>query len=647
VRLAVDIGGTFTDLVYVDEDGNVSFYKLSSTPKAPEEGLLQGIKEMGVRFKEVVHATTVATNALLGQLNLELPPVALMTTKGFKDVIEIGRQNRPELYNPYFERPKPLVPRELRLEVEERVNAEGRILVPLNEKEAEELVKEASRVAVALAISFLHSYANPENEVKAKKIAEKYFRHVSVSSEVAPEPREYERTSTTVVNAALMPIVSRYLNALEGVMAKYNAKLYVMASSGGLVDSSEASKRPIQIIESGPAAGLVGVQAFSRELGIGNAISFDMGGTTAKAGTVINGEVNVTTEYEVGGRTHYGRIVKGSGYPVRFPFVDLVEVSAGGGTIIWRDEAGALRVGPTSAGADPGPMSYGKGGKSPTLTDANLVLGRIGERLLSGQMTLRKDLALRGLSALGDPEEVALNALRLAVLEMARAIRLVTVERGIDPSTMTLFAFGGAGPQFALEIAEELGIRQVLVPPQPGLFSAMGMLFADEKFEIRKSFPNDLERDFQELERELVKRLGEVDYFLRYADVRYEGQGWELTVQVNDVNKLREEFEKKHEVTYGFKLDRPIEVVTIRVFAVRRTKRPRMPDPPINSKPSVSSRKVMFDSWQEVPVYVRETLPMGFEIEGPAVIEEYSSTTILKPGWRARVEKMGAMRCWR
>ncbi|MBW9141132.1 MAG: hydantoinase/oxoprolinase family protein [Candidatus Aramenus sp.] len=647
MRLAVDIGGTFTDLVYVDEDGNVRFYKLSSTPKAPEEGLLQGIEEMGVRFKEVVHATTVATNALLGQLNLELPPVALMTTKGFKDVIEIGRQNRPELYNPYFERPKPLVPRELRLEVEERVNAEGRILVPLNEKEAEELVKEASRVAVALAISFLHSYANPENEVKAKKIAEKYFRHVSVSSEVAPEPREYERTSTTVVNAALMPIVSRYLNALEGVMAKYNAKLYVMASSGGLVDSSEASKRPIQIIESGPAAGLVGVQAFSRELGIGNAISFDMGGTTAKAGTVINGEVNVTTEYEVGGRTHYGRIVKGSGYPVRFPFVDLVEVSAGGGTIIWRDEAGALRVGPTSAGADPGPMSYGKGGKSPTLTDANLVLGRIGERLLSGQMTLRKDLALRGLSALGDPEEVALNALRLAVLEMARAIRLVTVERGIDPSTMTLFAFGGAGPQFALEIAEELGIRQVIIPPQPGLFSAMGMLFADEKFEIRKSFPSDLERDFQELERELVKRLGEVDYFLRYADVRYEGQGWELTVQVNDVNKLREEFEKKHEATYGFKLDRPIEVVTIRVFAVRRTKRPRMPDPPINSKPSVSSRKVMFDSWQEVPVYVRETLPMGFEIEGPAVIEEYSSTTILKPGWRARVEKMGAMRCWR
>jgi N-methylhydantoinase A len=647
VRLAVDIGGTFTDLVYVDDDGNVRFYKLSSTPKAPEEGLLQGIEEMGVKLTEVVHATTVATNALLGQINLELSPVALMTTKGFKDVIEIGRQNRPELYNPYFERPKPLVPRELRLEVEERVNAEGKVLVPLNEREAEELAKEASKVAIALAISFLHSYTNPKNEVKAKKIAEKYFKYVSVSSEVAPEPREYERTSTTVVNAVLMPIVSRYLNALEGVMAKYNAKLYVMASSGGLVDSSEASKRPIQIIESGPAAGLVGVQAFSRELGIDNAISFDMGGTTAKAGTVINGEVNVTTEYEVGGRTHYGRIVKGSGYPVRFPFVDLVEVSAGGGTIIWRDEAGALRVGPTSAGADPGPMSYGKGGKSPTLTDANLVLGRIGERLLSGQMTLRKDLALMGLSALGDPEEVALNALRLAVLEMARAIRLVTVERGIDPSTMTLFAFGGAGPQFALEIAEELGIRQVIVPPQPGLFSAMGMLFADKKFEARKSFPNDLERDFQELERELAKRLGEVDYFLRYADVRYEGQGWELTVQINDVNKLKEEFERKHESTYGFKLDRPIEVVTIRVFAVRRTRRPRMPDPPTYCTPSVSSREVMFDSWQEVPVYVRETLPMGFEIEGPAVIEEYSSTTVLRPGWRARVEKMGALRCWR
>jgi N-methylhydantoinase A len=648
MTIAVDVGGTFTDIISMDENGNLQYYKLSTTPKNPEIGIYQGIKKLGIKTSEIIHATTIATNSLLGQVNLDLPKVVLLTTKGFRDVIEIGRQNRPELYNPYFEKPRVLIPREFRYEVSERVDANGNEIIKLDEEEAENKIKEGSKKATSIAIVFLHSYLDPLHEKIAKNIALKYSKYVSISSEVAPEPREYERTSTTVINALLMPIVSRYLESLEGLLKEFgNPKLYIMSSSGGLIDSKEASYKPVQIIESGPAAGVVGVLALSKIFDIKNAISFDMGGTTAKAGSIINGEIEITSEYEVGGKTHYGRVVKGSGYPVRFPFIDLAEVSAGGGTIIWRDEAGALRIGPLSAGADPGPMSYNKGGDKPTLTDASLVLGRINEKLLSGEMTLRKDLAIEGLKKLGNEEDVAENALKLANLEMGRAIRLVTVERGLDPSEFTLFAFGGAGPQFALDVAEELGIKEVVIPPAPGLFSAMGMFFADKKFEARKSYPTDLFRDYEYLEKELLNKLGKVDYFIRYADVRYEGQGWELTVQVTDPSKIREDFENKHFSVYGFKLDKPIEIVTIRVFAVVTSTKPKIPDPPKTLNPKMYYRKVKFDDWINTPVYVRETLPFGFHVEGPAIIEEYSSTTIINPGWSASIGKMGSisLRC--
>jgi N-methylhydantoinase A len=649
--VAVDIGGTFTDFVYVRGDGSLGFYKVLSTPRSPEVAVLEGLRVLG-GASFVVHATTIATNALRGQVGLELPRVALVTTRGFRDVVEIGRQNRPRLYDPFFEKPRPLVPRDLRFEVDERVDFRGSILKPLDVRELESLGSRLGALGVeSAAIIFLHSYANPVHEVLAEGVLSRYVGYVSPSYKVAPEPREYERASTTVVNAALMPIVSGYLERLiKGLRELGVMELSIMSSSGGLVTVEEAMVRPVQIVESGPAAGVIATAELSRMLGIPRAISFDMGGTTAKAGTVVDFEVEVTSEYEVGGEAHHGRIVKGSGYPIRFPFVDLAEVSAGGGSIIWRDEVGALRVGPISAGADPGPVCYGRGGVRPTITDANLALGRIGDYMLGGAMKLDRSASIKALQALGDPEVVAWEAISIANLEMARAIRLVTVERGLDPADFTLVAFGGAGPQHAVEIAEELGVRSVVVPPHPGLFSALGLLLADWRFEARVAYPVDLEEAYLKLEGELLGRLGRVDYFVRYADVRYEGQGWELTVPVGRPARLddvRRAFEEKHLATYGFTLeDRSVEVVLARVFAVIRRVKPSLPKPRALGEPRVKVvRKVYFkDGWVNTPVYWRDDLPVGYKIEGPAIVEEYDSTTVIPPGWVAVVGGHGELR---
>jgi len=649
--VAVDIGGTFTDFVYVRGDGSLGFYKVLSTPRSPEVAVLEGLRVLG-GASFVVHATTIATNALRGQVGLELPRVALVTTRGFRDVVEIGRQNRPRLYDPLFEKPRPLVPRDLRFEVDERVDFRGSILKPLDVRELESLGSRLGALGVeSAAIVFLHSYANPVHEVLAEGVLSKHVGYVSPSYKVAPEPREYERTSTTVVNATLMPIVSGYLERLiKGLRELGVMELSIMSSSGGLITVEEAMVRPVQIVESGPAAGVIATAELSRMLGIPRAISFDMGGTTAKAGTVVDFEVEVTSEYEVGGEAHHGRIVKGSGYPIRFPFVDLAEVSAGGGSIIWRDEVGALRVGPISAGADPGPVCYGRGGVRPTITDANLALGRIGDYMLGGAMKLDRSASIKALQALGDPEVVAWEAISIANLEMARAIRLVTVERGLDPADFTLVAFGGAGPQHAVEIAEELGVRSVVVPPHPGLFSALGLLLADWRFEARVAYPVDLEEAYLKLEGELLGRLGRVDYFVRYADVRYEGQGWELTVPVGRPARLddvKRAFEEKHLATYGFTLeDRSVEVVLARVFAVIRRVKPGLPKPRALGEPRVKVvRKVYFkDGWVNTPVYWRDDLPVGYKIEGPAIVEEYDSTTVIPPGWVAVVGGHGELR---
>jgi N-methylhydantoinase A len=649
--VAVDVGGTFTDFVYIREDGFLGFYKILSTPRNPEVAVLEGLRVLG-GASSVIHATTIATNALRGQVGLELPRVALVTTRGFRDVIEIGRQNRPRLYDPFFEKPKPLVPRDLRFEVDERVDFRGYILKPLDVGEVESIgFKLRASGVESVAVIFLHSYVNPVHEVLAEEALLKHVRHVSPSYKVAPEPREYERASTTVVNAALMPIVSGYLERLSSGLKELGVvELSIMSSSGGLISVEEATFKPVQVVESGPAAGVIATAELSRVLGIPRVISFDMGGTTAKAGTVVDFEVEVTSEYEVGGEAHHGRVVKGSGYPVRFPFVDLAEVSAGGGSIIWRDEAGALRVGPISAGSDPGPACYGRGGVKPTITDANLVLGRIGDYILGGKVKLDRGSSIKAFQALGDPEVTAWDAISIANLEMARAIRLVTVERGLDPLEFTLVAFGGAGPQHAAEIAEELGVRSVVIPPHPGLFSALGLLLADWRFEARTAHPADLEGAYLKLEEELLRIHGRVDYFVRYADVRYEGQGWELTVPVSRpamVEDVRRVFEEKHRAVYGFTLeDRGVEVVVSRVFAVIRRVKPSLPKPVARGEPKVrEARKAYFkDGWATAPVYWRDDLPLGYRLEGPAVVEEYDSTTIIPPGWVAVVGDLGELR---
>jgi len=642
--VAVDVGGTFTDFVAVDENGNLSAFKLLTTPKRPEEAVIKGLAKLSP-IEEVLHASTIGTNALLGQVGLELPRVALFTTKGFRDVIEIGRQNRPRLYDLFFEKPRPLVPRHLRFEVDERVLPDGTVLKPVDAAEVESYAEKAlGHGVVSVAVAFLHSYLNPANEEAAAAVLKRHFRYVTLSSEVSPEPREYERTSTAVVNAALMPLVGRYLEELGRYVSSRGGRLYVMASSGGLVTVEEASRRPVQLIESGPAGGVVAAAEFAKALDVKRVISFDMGGTTAKAGTVVDFEPEITTEYEVGGESHHGRVVKGSGYPVRFPFIDLAEVSAGGGTIVWRDEAGALRVGPTSAGADPGPVCYGLGGTEPTVTDANVVLGRVAS-LLGGEMRLDAEAAFKAFKKLGDPVETAWRAVQLANMEMARAVRLVTVERGLDPSEFVLFAFGGAGPQHAAELAEELGISTVVIPPEPGVFTALGMLFADSKFEARASYPRDLEEGFRRLEETLS--VHNPTYYVRLADIRYVGQGWELVVPVGrpaDEEQIRKTFEERHMATYGFKLDKPIEVVTIRVFAVVTRRKPKLREPLAGGEPKpVSYRKVYFGEWVETPVYRRENLPRGFKADGPVVIEERHSVTVVPPRWRVEVGKMGVL----
>ncbi len=637
--VSADIGGTFTDIVVQDNGIITGYFKVPTTPREPASGLIAGMqKHLGKDPDEIVHATTIATNALLGQYGLELPGVSLLTTEGFRDVIEIGRQNRPGLYDLFFQRPRMIVARDSRHEASERTDSSGRILMEIGLPEIraimENILMEGSE---AVAVCFINSYLNPENEKKACNLLKEKFSYVSGSYSVAPEQREYERTSTTVVNAALMPIVSKYIRDLQDRLSGHgNPSLSIMASSGGLSSPEDVYERPVQILESGPAAGVIAAAELSRLLGLRNAISFDMGGTTAKAGTVVGGEVSLTSEYEVGGSSHHGRVTRGSGYPVRYPFVDLSEVSAGGGTVIWKDSAGALRIGPVSSGADPGPMCYGKGGREPTITDANLVLGILGESLLGGEMLLDRGAAVEGLSRLGDPFEVAESAISLADLEMARAIRIVTVERGLDPSGFTMIAFGGAGPQHAARIAEELGMTEVVIPPAPGLFSASGLLLSDWKYEERESFPEDPERGFSRLEKSLgTKHPGSV--FLRYADCRYEGQGSELTVSVESGSREEIEgaFGKLHLATFGFVLDRDVEITVIRAFAVIQREKPEF-SPMAGSELHEAAREAVLNGMKtEIAVLGTSALTGGRQIHGPCSIEGYDTTVFVPEGWTA------------
>lgn len=640
-RIAVDIGGTFTDLVAFHE-GSCHVLKIPTTSLRPEQGVIDSIARSGLPYDYVVHATTVATNSILTG---KFGKVALITGRGFRDVLEIGRQNRSEMYNLYFRRPAPLIPRPDRFEVEERMLSNGRVEKPLKSSELTGLISGLCGKYDGFLVSFINSYANPEHEREAKKIIEERCPGavVTASTDVNMEMKEYERTSTAAVNAVLKPVMSTYVSRLTQRVRN----ILIMQSSGGFAGPETAEESPAAFVESGPSAGAVGVHYLSRMMGINWAIGFDMGGTTAKASTVIDGTLMVTNEYEVGGRAQMGRMIRGSGYPVRFPFIDLSEVSGGGGTIAWRDRGGALRVGPHSAESDPGPACYNKGGTEATITDANLVLGRIPASLAGGEIVLHENLAAKALEKIGgSADDIALQIISLINDQMAKAIRIVTVERGLDPSEFTVFPFGGAGPLHIAEIMQDLDIRKAIIPVNPGVFSAFGLIVSDYKHDFIRPYVEGREGDlFLEMEenaRELMKKE-EYDgktVESRFADVRYEGQSFELTVPFGE--SLAKNFETAFLKKYGYTMEgHPVEVINLRLSVSGVTEKPEFTKHDIEegTPESKGQRNVIFSAGSvTTDIYDRGMLRAGHKIAGPAVIEGYDSTILVPPGFSMHID---------
>jgi len=680
-RVAVDIGGTFTDLVGIDDKSlRVFVLKVKSTPATPEEAFVSGVRRLmdenqiqAGEVRNIVHVGTIGSNLFLGQIGIRMPKTALITTQGFRDVLEIGRQNRPELYNVFFQRPKPLVPRKLRLEVKERTDSRGEILREADDEDLELVATKLKNADVdSVAVCFLNSYLNSANEKKAKEALARVADFVFASFEIDPEHREYERMSTTVVNSVLAPVISLYLNSaltkLESI--GITAPLQLLSSSGGLVDLEAARNKPVVAVESGPAAGVVGAAEIARMLGRRSVLSLDMGGTTAKAGCIVDYTPLIVPEMEVGGRVHLGRAIKGSGYPVRYPSVDIAEVSAGGGTVIWADEIGTLRVGPISAGAVPGPACYASGGETPTITDANLILGRLGSTLLGSEVELDIKLATQSMEQVAGAVgmgtiEAAAASIRLVNLHMARALDIVSLERGLDPRGFSLMAFGGAGPMHAAELAEQIQANTVIVPQYPGLFSALGMMMTDMKYSyvkgILKRF-DDIPDEFLEETWELmtkeamsnVKRTTE-DTAARMSasrsvDVRYLGQGFELEIPVPakfDRLNLQDSFERKHEAVYGYRHSgEPLEITALRLTVTIPIVKPNLGRPAssdLRTRTETHRNVWLKDRWHDTPIIWRNNILALQSIDGPAIIEEYDSTTVVPPSWSCTIEEHGCL----
>lgn len=689
-RLGIDIGGTFTDATLINEfTGEIRIAKVSSTPRDPSIGFLEAtyriLREAKIAPREVryvVHGTTVATNAIIEG---KVASTAFITTEGFRDMLEIQRQIRPSLYDLQFEKPKPLVPRYLCFGIPERLDARGNVLTPFDENAMRRVAEGLRREKVeAVAVCFLHSYINPAHEKLAGEILNEVFPEavVSLSSQVAPEIREYYRASTTIINVSIRPLVARYLQTIEARLreAGLQAELLVMQSSGGVFTFAAASEKPVFMVESGPAAGVIAATYLGGAAGYRDVISFDMGGTTAKAGLVQNGMPRVTKDYEVGAAARAGTgSARGKGYPIRTPVIDLVEIGAGGGSIAWIDSGGALRVGPQSAGADPGPACYGKGGVEPTITDANLVLGRLDpDFFLGGEIKLDVERARQAIKEkcadrVGMDVVAAANGIvEIANAAMINALRLVSVQRGYDPRDFVLVAFGGAGPVHANRLAAETEIPRTLIPMSPGMASAMGLLVTDLKHDysatlIRRVEQIDtrrVEETFCQLEndgRAVLIREGIADQdmaFIRQVEMRYVGQSYELTLPVKnnelmaaDITQMLEQFHREHERAYGHSAPgEPTEIVNLRLTALSHIKKPELREiaKQVNSgetqRAIKSHRQVFFaesSGYVDCPIYDRYRLGAGAVISGPAIVEEFDSTTVIHPGFQAQVDKFG------
>lgn len=664
--IGIDVGGTFTDILIFDATTrHVDVIKVPSTPLAPERATIDVLnryrtRAMDVRF--VSHATTLATNALLTRAGLA--KTALITNEGFRDILEIGRQRRPEIYNLRTKRPSPLVKRAHRFGVRGRMLSDGSELKRLDKSAVMRIAERLARMKFdAVAVAFLNSYVNPLHELQSAAILRKRFRgSISLSSEVNREYREYERTSTTVVNAALTPLISSYLKRLiTGLDSmQFTCGLFVMSSDGGVNTLQHASRYPISIIESGPAAGVLASCHLARKLGLARAVSFDMGGTTAKVGTILDGEPDRSYEFEAAGRIHSGRSIKGSGYPVRYPFIDLAEVSAGGGSIAWVDEGGIVKVGPQSAGADPGPAAYGKGGSAPTVTDANIVSGRINpDYLLAGKMPIHSELAFKAVEGIArkvkiDTLTAAEGVIRIANNLMARAISIVSIERGRDPRDFSMIAFGGAGPVHACDLAEEMSMKEIIVPQHPGLFSAFGLLTVDISREFSMPIMSTNLKPDEKLEELRKKAKAEFEEekltepsFRDFVDARYRGESYELTLPYQRGVDVRRACEDKHRSLYGYGSDDPVEIVNVRVRATVEIQKISMREEKETiqrAKPRNERELRAKGTSVKVPVFNREDLTAGSFERGPCIIEEYDSTILVNSGWSWAVDRFSNLR---
>ena len=645
----MDVGGTFTDLV-APVAGRLVTAKVPSTPRDQSEGVLASVRASGLAPGDVesfAHGMTVATNALLERRGGR---TALVTTHGFRDLLEIGRQNRPSLYDLAQARPPALVPRELRFTVRERMGPEGELepLDPASLDEAVEALQAADVEAVAVCLLFAFLHPEHEREVGERLREALPDAHVSLSCEVLPEFREYERLSTTVADAYLAPRLGAYLSSLSGRAEEAGLPgPLVMQSSGGVTALEEAASRAGAFVLSGPAGGVVGAAFVAGESGYRDLLTFDMGGTSTDVATVRDGRIATTTESVV------------AGVPLKLPMVDVHTVSAGGGSLAWVDAGGALHVGPESAGAEPGPAAYGKGGEAVAVTDADLFLGYLADGMeLGGEVTLQRDLAEEALRRLGeelglDPLEAALGVVRVADAEMVRALRVISVERGLDPREFVLVAFGGAGSMHACALAEELGMGTVLVPRVGGVLSALGLAISDLRRDYVTPFlvPLDetdrgaLEEAWAGMEERARGDLADRPECEREADLRYRGQSFELSVVGDEPGALGERFHAAHEERYGYRLDEaPLEVVNLRLTATVRRPRPSLEEGEPEGEAETGRRRANFDGeWTEAPVLDRGRMGKGSRVEGPAIVELAEATSVVRPGWAGEVDEVGTL----
>lgn len=672
MRVATDIGGTFTDIVYIEADGTVCFDKSHTTPPNFEQGVLDVINKCPIEpaeIQDLTHGTTVVINALTERKGAK---TGLITTRGFRDTLEIGRGNRPDLFNFNFKKPESFVPRYLRLEVTERMDYQGSELVPLNEEDVKKCVEVLKKEGVeAVAVVYLHSYVNASHEKRTEEIIKELWPEVEVTASytVSKEWREYERSTTAVLNSYVKPNAKKYIDRLYNMLEQkgITSPKYIMQSNGGTTTFEKAKELPINMVESGPVAGIYGAAMLGKMLGEDKIIAFDIGGTTAKCSLVDGGEVKTTTDYRI---ERTGRF---PGYPVRVPVVDIVEIGNGGGSIAWIDNTGSLRVGPQSAGALPGPVAYQKGGAEPTTTDANLVVGRLSKKNFDMDVDMDKvRAAIR--EKVGDPygltaEEAAMGIIRVANSNMLNALKLVSVRKGYDPREFALVAFGGGGPMHAASLARELNIKKVIIPLAASVFSAWGMLMTDLRSDDIQTFNvglvspdyDAINAEWRRLEAKAYQDNAEKGvakenvYFVYYLDMRYMGQDHTVKVRVpaedlspDNLDVFVEAFHRDHEKNYSFRLDDSgVEIVNMHLASFGRVEKTPIkamePKPYTLEQAVLEVRPVIFEreGKLETTVYQRDKLSPGMTVAGPAIIEEVSASTIVEPGTTASVDNYG------